>query len=230
MDENDNIEVRSISDDGNESLNNDSESLNNDISYIQEDESLNNDISYIQDEYIRNPDSAYTETLIETVPNFNLSDDNLELALQISNEEYINAHQFKNLDGTIFQNYSNSTSENDDLELALELSNKEYIEHVERLNHINMEHRKKSLENFCKRIKSLRFSNEEKELKEYFELRLQEYFELKIDCNIIHNHELYDKLFKYIDTLYLIPSKKDISKTAIPQEEDDVLRIIFLRS
>ena len=226
MDENDNIEVRSISDDDSESLNNDSESLNNDS------ESLNNDNeSYTQeDEYIRNPDSAYSETLIETIPNFNLSDDNLELALRISNEEYRNSDQFKDLDGTIFQNYSNSTSENDDLELALELSNKEYIEHVERLNHINMEHRKKSLENFCKRIKTLRFSDEEKELKEYFELRLQEYFELKIDCDIIHNHVLYDKLFKYIDTLYLIPSKKDINKTAIPQEEDDVLRTIFLKA
>ena len=89
MDENDNIEVRSISDDDSESLNNDSESLNNNS------ESLNNDNeSYTQeDEYIRNPDSAYSETLIENVPNFNLSDDNLELALQISNEEYINAHQ-----------------------------------------------------------------------------------------------------------------------------------------
>ena len=182
------------------------------------------DESFIQ-ENIRSADNAYVETLIED-NRFVNSDNDLELALRISSKEYN-----ENRDNFIqYDDIHEQIIQDNDLELALELSNKEYIEQLERINQINMEQRKESLKNFCKRIKSLRFSDEEKELKEYFELRLQEYFELKIDCDIIDNRELFNKLFKYIDTLYLIPSKKDKNKTSISQEEDNILRTFFLYS
>ena len=145
--------------------------------------------------------------------------------------ERINIINTKNHNENLIE-YDNNVNEfmskNDDLELALEMSNKEYIEQMEKVNHI--ENRKESLKNFCKRIKSLRFSEEEKELKIYIELRLQEYFELKIDCDIIDNDNLFNNLFRYVDTLYLIPSKKDKGKTPISQEEDNIIRTIFLRA
>ena len=127
----------------------------------------------------------------------------------------------------------------EELRLAIELSNKEYLIMEERLNkerelerkveyELKKSNRINSLQNFCKRIKSLFFTENDILLKKYIEEVLDQYFELKIDYIIVDNKTMYNQLYKIIDSYYLEPFEKNYKRTAISKEENDILRTIFL--
>ena len=62
----------------------------------------------------------------------------------------------------------------------------------------------------------------------FIENILHEYFNLNIDY-IYVDDDMYNKLYEIIDSYYLIPSKNKKSKTFISYEEDNIIRIIFLK-
>ena len=183
-----------------------------------------------EDSEIRNPDKSYTETLLNEE-----YDIEFENVLKISIREYQ-----KNL---INENNQENDTQTEELQLAMEYSNEEYLREIiqesieyekkneEKKEKENKEKEKRinSLKNFCIRIKSLTFREEDILLKKYIESVLDEYFQLKIDYVIIENNDIYNQLYKLIDSYYLEPFKKNYKKFAITEEEDKILRILFLK-
>jgi hypothetical protein len=78
------------------------------------------------------------------------------------------------------------------------------------------------------KINNIYFTQKENELKNYIETKLNEYFNLEIDNVIIEDNELFKDLYNMIDSYYLIPISKNYKKTIIPEDEDNLLRNIFL--
>jgi hypothetical protein len=167
------------------------------------------------EENIRPPDLNYIDQLVEPI-NLNdalynntneiISDDpfeaEIQLAMQISREDCLNA------------------IEDEIKELSLR-------EEEERLRVLEISNRITSLENFTKNLNRLMYSEEDKALKKYIENILNEYFQLNVDYHYVDD-EMYDKLYKLIDSYYLIPSKKN-RKTLISENEDFIIRSIFLK-
>jgi hypothetical protein len=91
---------------------------------------------------------------------------------------------------------------------------------------IEIEKRSKSLENFKKKIQGLSLSVSDIRIKKYIEKILLTYFELAIDFVYVDN-DIYDDLYKIVDSYYLIPIQKNYKKTAITEEEDILIRSIF---
>lgn len=200
---------------------------------------------------IRPPDKIINECLFDyEYDNFNIKKDNnrdyideeLKLALSVSKRDYIDNIQ----ETTIFTNIvDESTYEN--LDYALEISKIEYEEYLdnivkERLNeeqedklmrseeeliYKKMESRKKSLDSFCKKIERLTYSEEDRKMRSYIIGVLDDWFRLKIDYIFVES-ELYQKIYKIIDSYYLIPFQKNYKKFAISKEEDNIVRSIFL--
>jgi hypothetical protein len=114
---------------------------------------------------------------------------------------------------------------NEQLKKALEMSINEY-ENKLKEDYLKISNRKKSLELFSKKIKFLNFISEEIEIKNFIEKVLDDYFNLKIDFVNI-DKDNYEKIYKIIDSYYLIPTQKNYKKTAISFEEDQLIRNIF---
>ena len=127
------------------------------------------------------------------------------------------------------EEYENSINENnfmnEQLKIALEISINEY-ENKLKEDYLKISSRKKSLELFSKKIKFLNYISEEIEIKDFIEKVLDDYFNLKIDF-INVDKDNYEKIYKIIDSYYLIPTQKNYKKTAISFEEDQLIRNIF---
>ena len=196
-----------------------------------------------QDE-IREPDKIIKEKLIDNNFDFlnNDFDNELRLALDCSQKEYFNSLKDDNIDLPIENdNLDDTINQNslEELELALKLSEKEYYDELEeiarnesifieneRIKNIEIEKRRKSLELFSKKIERLTFTEEDILIKKYVQNVLDDYYHLIIDYVNV-NPDIYDKLYKIIDTYYLIPTNKKYSKTSISREEDEIIRNIF---
>ena len=163
------------------------------------------------DDKVRAPDQTFNECLIP-------SDDDDNILNQLRNS--IN-------DSSL---YPTDT----ELQLALEMSMKEnpyYNDNLQQLNEIlilsklefeehlknKKEYRKHTLSNFYRKLQFLQFPNIIKELNEYFECN--------IDIIYLDN-ATYKNIFEIIDSYYKIPNEKG-RKSAISEEEDNVLRNIF---
>ena len=207
----------------------------------------------IQDE-IRQPDKIIKEKLIDNYFDFsnNEYDNELRLALDFSQKEYFNS-LIKNDSSIEYDNINLLNDDNnedtnkdvinknslEELELALKLSEKEYYDELEeiarnesifieneKIKKLEMDKRIKSLELFSKKIERLTFTDEDISMKKYVQSVLNDYYHLIIDYVNV-SPEIYDKLYKIIDTYYLIPTNKKYLKTSISKEEDEIIRNIF---
>jgi hypothetical protein len=186
-----------------------------------------NDINDNTDEIdeIRKPDKIIKDKLIEK---YESDDDEMNLALDVSRNQYLT-------DNNLYDNILI----NEQLKIAIDLSLEEHTNKLtkivmdesiqlenERIKNIEISERKKSLEEFSKRIKSLSYSVSEIEIKNFIEQILDDYFNLNIEFVNIEN-DMYEKIYKIIDSYYLIPIQKNYKKTAISKDEDQIIRNIF---
>lgn len=175
----------------------------------------------IDNDNIRSPDVSYKDTLISHI--FDKNDEEMNLVLNISEQDYLD-----NQDISIAINNSNNDYLRE-FNIALELSKKEYIDKIFEDN-LKKGDRIKSLESFCGKIKRLCFSEIEKKIKIYIDDILKQYFNLEIDFIYMEDIDLYNELYKIIDSYYLIPIQKNYSKTLISKEEDLIIRDIFRKN
>jgi len=221
--------------------------INNNINEFEENDSIDNE------DYIRRPDESFMDKLIggeDEDNNISEEDDDITKAIKLSRMEYLyknnslhNSLQNEtyDIDKNIIEesiNINQSVFDEDiekQIQMAIELSNKELEE--EYINYevliklesekIEKEKRIKSLECFCKKIKTLTFTKSDIEMKKYIENVLNDYFDLKIDYIIVENEFLYKNLYEIIDSYYKIPIQKNFKKTAISEMEDNIIRSIF---
>lgn len=193
----------------------------------------NNDNNH--DENVRIPDSVINEQIISP---YESDDEEMNLALEVSRNEYLNENN-----GAFNDAYNDAYNDSyigTQLKLAINLSIDEETVKLEEIaknesiklqleveRNLEIDNRKKSLEEFLKRIRFLpNIGNDYIEIKPLIENILNDYFELNIDYVYIEKH-IYDKIYKIIDSYYLIPIQKKYKKTGIPESEDIILRIIF---
>ena len=195
---------------------------------IPSDNDANNDNN---EENIRIPDSVFNERLISS---YESDDEEMNLALEVSRNEYLNENN------STYNDTYNDTYIGTQLKLAIDISIEEETAKLEEIaknesiklqleveRNLEIVNRKKSLEEFLKRIKFLpNIGNDYIEIKPLIENTLNEYFNLNIDYIYIEK-DIYDKIYKIIDSYYLIPTQKKYKKTGIPESEDIILRIIF---
>ena len=195
---------------------------------IPSDNDANNDNN---EENIRIPDSVFNERLISS---YESDDEEMNLALEVSRNEYLNENN------STYNDTYNDTYIGTQLKLAIDMSIEEETAKLEEIaknesiklqleveRNLEIVNRKKSLEEFLKRIKFLpNIGNDYIEIKPLIENTLNEYFNLNIDYIYIEK-DIYDKIYKIIDSYYLIPTQKKYKKTGIPESEDIILRIIF---
>ena len=200
---------------------------------------------------IRPPDKIIKECLFDyEYDDFNNKeddiddiDDELKLALSVSKRDYIDNIE----EHTIFTNIVDESTYHD-LDYALEISKIEYEEYLDKLKNERLneeeenklmiieeervyqkrESRIKSLLLFSKKIERLTYSEEDIKMRSYIMSILDDWFNLKIDCVYIES-EMYEKIYKIIDSYYLIPFQKKYTKFAISKEEDYIIRTIFLK-
>lgn len=166
---------------------------------------LVNNLEHLYEDEVRPPDDIYKEKLIDLEDEtFNEYDDETKMALDISKDEYEN-----------------------ETNLVFELSENEYYNQM--IENSLKEERIKSLETFCKKIRGLSYTDEDIEIRKYLESVLDDYFNLKVEFVFVET-ELYKKIFKIIDTYYKIPTEKKSNKTFISEDEDQIIRGIFLQS
>ena len=178
---------------------------------------------------IREPDKIIKDKLIK---NYESDDDEMNLALDVSRNQYLTDN---NLDNNILMN--------EQLKIAIEMSLEEHTNklekiaidqsiqlEIERIKNLEISDRKKSLEEFSKRIKSLSFSVNELEIKNFIEKILDDYFNLRIKYIYVEDDIMYEKIYKIIDSYYLIPIQKKYKKTARSYEEDHIIRNLFRKS
>jgi len=161
---------------------------------------------------IRIADKAYKEKLLDDDSDIedDLEDKELQLVLEMSNSEYL--RQIENLS----------------IEQSICESIQLYDKQIEINKQNEISNRIDSLKNFTNKIKLLRYTEKDIILQNYINSVLEKYFKLEIDYVKMEDNELYNELFKLIDSYYLEPSKKKYKKFAIPSEEDSILREIFL--
>jgi hypothetical protein len=156
-----------------------------------------------EEEYIRPIDEIYTDKLIDNEENsFEEDDEEFKLALNVSKNDYYD-NEYNNVLDNVFK-----------------ISLDEYNENIKK-------GRKESLSLFLKKIEKLSYTKEDIEIKTYIMDTLNSYFNLIIEFVYIEE-ELYQKIYKIIDSYYLIPIEKGNKKTAITKEEDLIIRSIFL--
>lgn len=156
-----------------------------------------------EDDNIRQPDDITRTRLVgDYSENENDNDTEMKLAMDVSRNDFMELRE---------------------LQMAMEMSIEEHIIQSAK----EASYRKKSLENFCNKIKVLSLSVQYNDIKIYMENVLADYFELKNDFVYVEN-DMYKKIFSIIDTYYLIPVQNKRKKTAITEDEDRVLRTIFL--
>jgi len=122
-----------------------------------------------------------------------------------------------------------------ELQLALEVSMKEnsqYNDNLQELNEIlilsklefeehlknKKDHRKSVLSNFYRKLQFLHFPHVIEQLNEYFQCNIE---------TIYLDNTTYKSIFEIIDSYYKIPNEKG-RKCAISEEEDSILRAIFI--
>ena len=195
---------------------------------IPSDNDANNDNN---EENIRIPDSVFNERLISS---YESDDEEMNLALEVSRNEYLNENN------STYNDTYNDTYIGTQLKLAIDMSIEEETAKLEEIaknesiklqleveRNLKIVDRKKSLEEFLKRIKFLpNIGNDYIEIKPLIQNTLNEYFNLNIDYIYIEK-DIYDKIYKIIDSYYLIPTQKKYKKTGIPESEDIILRTIF---
>lgn len=180
---------------------------------------FHSDFNYDNSEYIRPPDEVFTDRLVddentdpfeetEVIPNYDF-EKQLTDALKISEHTY----KLENNEEDIIRQ---SLEEYD-----LQINQQELFEQS------IMEERRRSLDFFLKRLTPLSFGNHIN-LVNIIKEQLDEYFNLFVD--LIHlDEEIYEEIYKIIDSFYLIPKEKGQKKTAISQEEDELLRVLLLK-
>lgn len=186
------------------------------------------------DEEIRIPDKIYKDKLIDESndgSNIDTSDNEMKLALDVSRKQYLtdnNIYDDISIEDLLMRTIEISIDEySDKLE---EIAKEESLKlEDERIKNVEISKRKKSLEEFSKRIKSLSFSINEIELKNFIENVLNDYFNLSIEF-VNLDKDMYEKIYKIVDSYYLIPIQKNYKKTAISQDEDSIIRDIFRNS
>lgn len=152
------------------------------------------------EENIREKDEIYSDKLIDDEEEF--IDDELMLALDLSKNDIYEME---------YNNYLNN---------VIDSSIQDHFDNIKKK-------RKESLSLFIKKIEQLSYTKEDLEIKKYVMDVLNEYFNLTIDYVYVEN-PLYDKLYKIINTYYLIPLQKKYKKFGITYEEDIIVRSIFL--
>lgn len=188
----------------------DSNRLHENIQTTNQMNIINNDFST---DDIRRADEVFTDQL-EDSPNYysryeqinNVNNDpyieETNLAIQVSREEYMN-----NIEELIKQESIRSEDE--------------------RIRKVESSNRIESFNFLIKKIDRLVYTEDDRLVKNFIKTTLNEYFQLNIDC-VNMGDEMYNKLYKIIDTYYLLPSKKN-SKTSITSDEDMLIRNIFLK-
>jgi hypothetical protein len=137
-----------------------------------------------------------------------------------------------------------------EVKLAMELSDQVYLKNLEEESYalendrflsdsdkklleeqkiIEIEKRSRSVENFKKKIQGLSLSFNDIRIKKYIEKILLNYIELNIDFVYVDD-DIYEELYKIIDSYYLLPIQKNYRKTAITEEEDQLIRSIFRKN
>jgi hypothetical protein len=211
-------------------------------------------------EYVRSPDQSFKDRLIDDDMHEEELDPEMKLAIEVSRTEYydtINTNQdiifFNKFNTTNPTNISIEEQDKifeEEVKLALEISDQVYLKDLNEESYelendkslsesdkklleeqkiIEIEKRSKSLENFKKKIQGLSLSFNDIRIKKYIEKILLTYCELAIDFVYVDN-DIYEDLYKIIDSYYLIPIQKNYKKTAITEEEDILIRSIFRKS
>jgi hypothetical protein len=220
-----------------------------------EDNSLSN---IDTDNYIRPPDKIKKERLIDyNYTEEDENDEEIMRIIHLSRIEYYNNFKTINnnlLSEDILNNYRDDLNFNNDYYEEIFKENNYINDHVndninDHINdHINeediseliineskkieIEKRINSLSNFTKMIKKINpiyFTEKENTLKKYIEENLDNYFNLTLDKIIVEDEEFYNDLFSMIDSYYIIPKNKNYKKYIITEEEDKLLRIIFVK-
>jgi hypothetical protein len=164
---------------------------------------------------IRDADKSYKERLLDDdidLDDDDLEDEELQLVIEMSNNEYF------------------SQIENISIDECIEESIQLYDKQIEINKQTNINNRIDSLKNFTNKIKLLRYTEKDIVLKNYIDSVLEKYFKLEIDYIKVEDPDLFNELYKLIDSYYLEPFKKNYKKFAISQEEDIILRKIFIRN
>jgi hypothetical protein len=161
---------------------------------------------------IRASDKLYKEKLLGDGSDTenDSEDEELQLVLEMDNDEYL--RQIENLS----------------IEESICESIKSYDKQIEMNKQIEINNRIDSLKNFTNKIKLLRYTEKDIILQKYINSVLEQYFKLKIDYVKMEDNDIYNELYKLIDSYYLEPFKNNYKKFAIPSEEDSILRKIFL--
>jgi hypothetical protein len=167
---------------------------------------------------IRKPDEIIKEKLI--YDNIDEDDDELKLALRISENEYYENNLLVELE-TVLQ-FSKNEYDN-----YLILEENKLMEMEQNIIIQKINNRIKSLENFSKKIERLNYSEDDKLVKNYINNVLQKWYKLEIDYIHVEN-TMYKKIYDIIDNYYLNYLKKKFNKYAISKEEDEIVRSIFL--
>jgi len=210
-----------VQDDENDHINSHQSNYESDCDSLGnvESDSFHSDFNYDTSEYIRRPDEIVTERLVDDENNDLYPDTNVipnyDFEKQLENALKISEHTYK--------------LENDE-EGILRQSLEEYdiqINQQELFEQSIMDERRKSLEFFVKRLTSLSFGSQQTFVNAVKE-KLEEYFNLFVDI-IYLDQEIYNELYKIIDSYYIIPVEKGQKKTAIAKEEDELLRVLLLK-
>ena len=168
---------------------------------------------------IRKPDEIIKEKLI--YDNIDEDDDELKLALRISENEYYENNLLVELESVL--QFSKNEYDN-----YLILEENKLMEMEQNIIIQKINNRIKSLENFSKKIEKLNYSEDDKLVKNYIKNILQKWYKLEIDYTYVEN-AMYKKIYDIIDNYYLNHFKKNFNKYAISKEEDEIVRSIFLR-
>ena len=167
---------------------------------------------------IRKPDEIIKEQLI--YDNIDEDDDELKLALSVSENEYYENNLLVELESIL--QFSKNEYEN-----YIMLEENKLMEIEENIIIQKINNRIKSIENFSKKIEKLNYSEDDKLVKNYINNVLQKWYKLEIDYIYIEK-SMYKKIYDIIDNYYLNPFKKKFNKYAISKEEDEIVRSIFL--
>jgi hypothetical protein len=198
-----------------------------------------NDQQQDNNDDIREPDERYSDILLNEEENsFMKMDEEMQKAIEQSKKDYY--EKIYGPDSVFNFNNNNKISDmNEDLLKVLSESREEYFDQLtediiqesikaeeEKVQEFMKMERIVSLENFIKVIQRLNYTNNE--LKKYIDQVLNDYFELKID-SIYLDEDMYNKFYDEINTYYQIPVFKKFKKTLISEQEDSLIRTIFLK-
>jgi hypothetical protein len=195
----------------------------------------------LEDLHLESTENTFPELLLPPIPPFlevQEDDDKIRSPDQIFNDCLIPSDEENN---DILNQLRNSINDSviyppdNELQLALELSMKENTHYNDNQKEINemlvlskiefeehlknkKAHRKRILSNFYRKLHFLHYP--------YIIEQLNEYFHCNIDI-IYLDENTYKSIFEIIDSYYKTPNEKG-KKCAITEEEDNMLRLIFM--